>query len=76
MLVLRGVVAYEEPRLRRTYGDDYRRYCRIVPRWWPARSRLPADCEHRLTGEAILAESMVPLVCVPLFIRAVFLGYL
>jgi protein-S-isoprenylcysteine O-methyltransferase Ste14 len=30
------VVAYEEPTLRRTFGDDYRAYCREVRRWWPA----------------------------------------
>jgi protein-S-isoprenylcysteine O-methyltransferase Ste14 len=74
-LVLCGVVAFEEPRLRRTYGDDYRRYCSAVARWWPARSRPPADCGHRMTREAILAESMVPLVLVPVFVRAIFLGY-
>lgn len=27
------VVAYEEPTLRRTFGDDYKDYCRRVPRW-------------------------------------------
>jgi protein-S-isoprenylcysteine O-methyltransferase Ste14 len=75
VLLFRGVVAYEEPRLRRTYGDEYRRYCRAVGRWWPARPRLPAQCGHRLTREAMLAEAMVPLVAVPLFVRAVWLGY-
>ena len=74
-LVLRGVVAYEEPRLRRTYCDDYRRYCSAVRAWLPARSSLPSDCEHRMTREAILAESMVPLVLVPVFVRAVLFGY-
>ncbi|MGE0455339.1 MAG: isoprenylcysteine carboxylmethyltransferase family protein [Vicinamibacteria bacterium] len=29
------VVLYEEPALRRTFGDDYRSYCRQVRRWWP-----------------------------------------
>lgn len=29
------VVGYEEPHLRRTFGDAYRRYCRSVPRWLP-----------------------------------------
>jgi protein-S-isoprenylcysteine O-methyltransferase Ste14 len=32
------VVAYEEPTLRRTFGDEYRRYCAAVPRWMPRRT--------------------------------------
>ena len=26
---------YEEPTLRRTYGQDYHRFCQAVPRWIP-----------------------------------------
>jgi protein-S-isoprenylcysteine O-methyltransferase Ste14 len=29
------VVTYEEPTLRRTFGDDYEAYCGEVARWWP-----------------------------------------
>jgi protein-S-isoprenylcysteine O-methyltransferase Ste14 len=29
------VVTYEEPRLRRTFGEDYERYLASVGRWWP-----------------------------------------
>src|ERR1700737_637345 len=29
------VVAYEEPALRRKFGQDYERYCDRVPRWIP-----------------------------------------
>jgi protein-S-isoprenylcysteine O-methyltransferase Ste14 len=29
------VVWYEEPTLRRMFGEDYEAYCRRVPRWWP-----------------------------------------
>jgi protein-S-isoprenylcysteine O-methyltransferase Ste14 len=29
------VVAYEEPRLRRTFAGDYEAYCANTPRWWP-----------------------------------------
>jgi protein-S-isoprenylcysteine O-methyltransferase Ste14 len=29
------VVLYEEPTLRRTFGEDYRTYCHQVRRWWP-----------------------------------------
>jgi protein-S-isoprenylcysteine O-methyltransferase Ste14 len=29
------VIAYEEPTLRRTFGDDYDAYCAHVGRWWP-----------------------------------------
>lgn len=28
-------VLYEEPTLRRTFGQDYEVYCREVGRWWP-----------------------------------------
>jgi len=31
------VVGYEEPTLRRTFGDGYRAYCAQVGRWWPKR---------------------------------------
>ncbi len=30
------VALYEEPHLRRTFGDAYQRYCQAVPRWLPA----------------------------------------
>ena len=29
------VVWYEEPTLRRTFGEEYDSYCRRVRRWWP-----------------------------------------
>jgi protein-S-isoprenylcysteine O-methyltransferase Ste14 len=29
------VVAYEEPSLRRKFGEDYATFCRHVPRWLP-----------------------------------------
>jgi protein-S-isoprenylcysteine O-methyltransferase Ste14 len=29
------VVLYEEPILRRTFGQEYEVYCRQVRRWWP-----------------------------------------
>jgi protein-S-isoprenylcysteine O-methyltransferase Ste14 len=29
------VVGYEEPTLRRTFGQEYEAYCRQVSRWWP-----------------------------------------
>ena len=30
------VVWYEEPALRRTFGQEYEAYCRQVRRWWPS----------------------------------------
>jgi protein-S-isoprenylcysteine O-methyltransferase Ste14 len=33
------VTLYEEPSLRRRFGDAYERYCRAVPRWLPRRTR-------------------------------------
>lgn len=29
------VVLYEEPTLRRKFGEPYERYCKSVRRWWP-----------------------------------------
>jgi len=37
------VLIYEEPTLRRMFGEDYRAYCRRVHRWRPRRS--PHDTE-------------------------------
>jgi protein-S-isoprenylcysteine O-methyltransferase Ste14 len=31
------VVTYEEPTLRRTFGQDYTAYCGQAGRWWPRR---------------------------------------
>lgn len=33
------VVFYEEPTLRRVFGDEYEAYRRRTRRWWPKRSR-------------------------------------
>jgi protein-S-isoprenylcysteine O-methyltransferase Ste14 len=33
------VYGYEEPTLRRRYGEPYERYRRTVPGWWPRRPR-------------------------------------
>jgi protein-S-isoprenylcysteine O-methyltransferase Ste14 len=35
------VVGYEEPTLRRTFGQDYEAYCRQVRRWWPRVGTAP-----------------------------------
>jgi protein-S-isoprenylcysteine O-methyltransferase Ste14 len=35
------VVVYEEPTLRRTFGDEYEAYCRAVPRWIPRLGGTP-----------------------------------
>jgi protein-S-isoprenylcysteine O-methyltransferase Ste14 len=40
MIVMNAFVhLYEEPALRRTFGDDYGAYCQQVPRWLPGRRR-------------------------------------
>lgn len=36
------VFLYEEPALRRKFGESYRRYCQMVPRWIP-RLRRQSD---------------------------------
>lgn len=33
------VIFYEEPVLRTKFGDSYRRYCEVTPRWIPALRR-------------------------------------
>ena len=33
------VVFYEEPTLRRKFGESYRQYCKSVPRWIPLRMK-------------------------------------
>ena len=37
------VFFYEEPALRRKFGDAYRRYCETVPRWIPVLRRRSAQ---------------------------------
>jgi protein-S-isoprenylcysteine O-methyltransferase Ste14 len=39
------VFFYEEPALRRKFGDSYKRYCETVPRWLPRLGRLPDAAE-------------------------------
>jgi protein-S-isoprenylcysteine O-methyltransferase Ste14 len=33
------VIGYEEPTLKKTFGEAYERYCRDVPRWMPKLER-------------------------------------
>lgn len=35
---------YEEPTLKRLFGEPYVRYCQSVPRWFPRRSRIAKLC--------------------------------
>lgn len=35
LVITAFVMAYEEPTLRRLFGEDYERYCRHVRRWLP-----------------------------------------
>lgn len=37
------VVVYEEPTLRRLFGDEYIAYCASVRRWWPTVPSRPPD---------------------------------
>lgn len=37
VLVVAFVRGYEEPTLRRQFGEEYERYRRAVPGWWPRR---------------------------------------
>lgn len=40
------VVLVEEPRLERRFGESYREYKRLVPRWIPRRPRMPDILER------------------------------
>jgi protein-S-isoprenylcysteine O-methyltransferase Ste14 len=46
MLMHLVVVLYEEPALRRVFGEDYQAYCRHVRRWWPTPSHGRETREH------------------------------
>jgi protein-S-isoprenylcysteine O-methyltransferase Ste14 len=37
------VLLYEEPTLRRTFGEDYEVYCRQIRRWWPRFRSLSSE---------------------------------
>jgi len=37
---------YEEPTLRRRFGDQYEAYRRAVPAWWPRREPWKDDLDH------------------------------
>lgn len=37
------VVLYEEPNLRKKFGDSYRKYCESVPRWIPRGEKTRMD---------------------------------
>ncbi|HXY32430.1 MAG TPA: isoprenylcysteine carboxylmethyltransferase family protein [Gemmatimonadaceae bacterium] len=39
------VTLFEEPQLQRRFGDEYKAYCRSVPRWLPRRPRAGASTE-------------------------------
>jgi protein-S-isoprenylcysteine O-methyltransferase Ste14 len=41
LLAMNGfVLLYEEPTLRRAFGEDYQAYCGRVRRWWPGLGHL------------------------------------
>jgi protein-S-isoprenylcysteine O-methyltransferase Ste14 len=44
------VVLYEEPTLRRQFGEEYAAYCRRVPRWVPRLGRRIGDGIGRARG--------------------------
>jgi protein-S-isoprenylcysteine O-methyltransferase Ste14 len=74
VLVFAAVVAFEEHRLRRTYGEAYGRYCAAVHAWLPRRPAPAPACEHHLTSDVLFVESLVPLVLLPVLVRSLLLG--
>lgn len=46
LLVHLLVVFYEEPTLRRLFGQEYDDYCRRVRRWWPSSRNDPSGGGH------------------------------
>ena len=74
MIVFPAVVAFEEHRLRRTYGDAYRRYCATTAAWLPSWPAAGTACRHRLASEALMAEAHIPLILLPVLVRSLLLG--
>lgn len=59
------ITTYEEPRLVRWYGEDYRRYRRSVPAWIPS-SACPAIS---LSGRALVREAPRLLFLAPFILK-------
>jgi len=47
------VVAYEEPTLRSTFGQEYERYCDAVPRWILTAQSLARRCRRVATQRPV-----------------------
>jgi len=59
------VILYEEPTLRRKFGDDYEAYCQNVSRWWPRLNARAQVC-HPETGSRCRSCSNSfsrPIIC-------------
>lgn len=54
------VVSYEEPRLRRQFGDSYERYCRAVGRWLPGPPYPDHGQEHGRKRTPSLPQGPLP----------------
>jgi protein-S-isoprenylcysteine O-methyltransferase Ste14 len=50
------VRAYEEPTLRRRFGESYEEYRRAVPAWWPRRTPWRPDGDERQPTNARLSR--------------------
>jgi protein-S-isoprenylcysteine O-methyltransferase Ste14 len=50
------VRAYEEPTLRRRFGESYGEYRRAVPAWWPRRTPWRPDGDERQPTNARLSR--------------------
>ena len=56
------VILYEEPTLRRQFGESYEEYRRSVPRWIPkAPKRKPEQSPRRITKEVLRLKSFMIL---------------
>lgn len=64
-----ALIRHEEALMLRRYGEDFRAYCSIVPRFFPRFAPAPSNSELRpLFVQGMLSELFTTCICAGLFI--------